>query len=122
PAAVHRGGPIVDPSDPTHGGLRVPPRHVVLTFDDGPTKWTGKVLDVLEAHHVHATFFVIGSRVAERPDLVRRMRAEGHDVGVHTFTHVNLANVSRWRLRAEVDQTQLALAAATGHTTRLLPP
>ena len=45
------------------------------------------------------------------------MYAEGHEVGVHTFTHVNLANVAAWRLPLELDQTQLAIAAATGHTT-----
>ena len=50
------------------------------------------------------------------------MQAEGHEVGVHTLTHVNLANVSSPRLRAELAQTQLAIAAATGHTTNLLRP
>ena len=67
-----------------------------------------------------ATFFLIGARAADRPDLVRRMYAEGHDVGVHTFTHANLANVSTWRLQLELDQTQLAIAGAIGQTTNLL--
>ena len=48
------------------------------------------------------------------------MHDEGHEVGVHTFTHVNLANVSEWRRRFELDQTELAIAAATGYTTDLL--
>lgn len=122
PPAVLGGGPIVDPSRPGEPGLRVPDRHVVLTFDDGPTPWTADILDVLQRHDVKATFFVIGSRVAERPDLVRRMRDEGHEIGVHTFTHVNLANVPPWRLRLELDQTQLVIAAATGRTTNLLRP
>ena len=87
-----------------------------------PRNGPRKILDVLAAHRVKGTFFVIGSRVAQRPDLVRRMRAEGHDVGVHTFTHVNLANVPAWRLRLELDQTELAIAAATGETTELLRP
>ena len=121
PAQVLDGGPIVDPSRP-QSGLRVPDKHVVLTFDDGPTEWTAKILDVLAAHGVKATFFVLGANVADRPDLVRRMRAEGHEVGVHTFTHVNLANVPSWRVRSELDQTQLAIAAATGETTDLLRP
>ncbi|RYI99990.1 MAG: hypothetical protein EON52_24635, partial [Actinomycetales bacterium] len=121
PEAVLEGGPIVDPARGT-AGLRVPAGHVVLTFDDGPTAWTAKILDVLDRHQVKGTFFVIGSKVAERPDLVRRMRDEGHEVGVHSFTHVNLANVSGWRLRVELDQTQLAIAAATGRTTDLLRP
>lgn len=121
PAQVLGGGPIVDPTRPA-SGLRVPDKHVALTFDDGPTEWTAKILDVLAAHRVKATFFVLGARVADRPDLVRRMLAEGHEVGVHTFTHVNLANVPPWRVRLELDQTQLALAAATGMTTDLVRP
>jgi len=120
PSAVLGGGPIVDPSDPQRPGLHVPARHVVLTFDDGPSKWTPAVLDVLERRHVPATFFVVGTRVAERPDLLRRMRDAGDEVGVHTFTHVNLADVPPWRRRVELDQTQLAIAAATGRTTDLI--
>ncbi|MFL6159396.1 MAG: bifunctional polysaccharide deacetylase/glycosyltransferase family 2 protein, partial [Marmoricola sp.] len=114
------GGPVVDPGATTSGGLRLRPGHVALTFDDGPSKWTAQILDVLARHHVKATFFVVGSHIADRPDLVRRMYAEGHEVGIHTFTHVNLANVPGWRRRLELDQTQLALAASTGHTTDLL--
>ncbi len=122
PADIRAGGPIVDPSRPHLPGLSVPEKHVVLTFDDGPTKWTAKILDVLAARGVKATFFVIGSRVAERPDLVRRMYDEGHEVGVHTYTHANLANVPSWRRQVELDQTELAIASATGHTTDLLRP
>lgn len=119
PASIRTGGPIVDPSRPQQPGLRIPDGHVVLTFDDGPTKWTAMILDALAAHHVKATFFVMGTRVADRPDLLRRMRNAGHEVGVHTFTHLNVANVPAWRLHMELDQTQLAIAAATGYTTGL---
>jgi cellulose synthase/poly-beta-1,6-N-acetylglucosamine synthase-like glycosyltransferase/peptidoglycan/xylan/chitin deacetylase (PgdA/CDA1 family) len=122
PEAVLKGGPVVDPSRPDAPGLRMPDHHVALTFDDGPSTWTAKILDELKRRNVKATFFVIGTRVADRPDLVRRMLAEGHEVGVHTMTHVNMANVPGWRLRLELDQTQLAIAAATGKTTDLLRP
>ena len=122
PPAVRAGGPVVDPSRPAEPGLRIPDKHVVLTFDDGPSPWTGAVLDVLARHRASATFFVLGARAADRPELLRRMHAEGHEVGVHTYTHINLANVGARRLRAELDQTQLAVAAATGHTTNLLRP
>lgn len=121
PDPIIEGGPVVDPSR-VEPGLRVPAKHVALTFDDGPTEWSARILDVLARQHVKATFFVVGSKVAERPDLVRRMMDEGHEVGVHSFTHVNLANVPPWRLRLEVDQTQLVIAAATGRTTDLLRP
>ena len=69
------GGPIVDHSQPEQGGLRVPDRHVALTFDDGPTEWTEEILDILRARRVRATFFVLGARAAARPDLVMRMYA-----------------------------------------------
>ncbi len=120
PPAILNGGPIIDPSHPEQPGLEVPDKQVVLTFDDGPTEWTTEILDVLARHGVKATFFVIGARVADRPDVLARMREEGHEVGVHTFTHVNLANVPEWRRRFELDQTELAIAAATGYTTDLL--
>ena len=77
-------------------------------------------MDILAARGVKATFFLIGARAADRPDLVKRMYAEGHDVGVHTFTHANLANVSTWRFQLELDQAQLAIAGAIGQTTNLL--
>jgi cellulose synthase/poly-beta-1,6-N-acetylglucosamine synthase-like glycosyltransferase/peptidoglycan/xylan/chitin deacetylase (PgdA/CDA1 family) len=120
PPAFLNGGPIVDSSQPEQGGLRVPDKHVVLTFDDGPTEWTEEILHILRARGVRATFFVVGARAAARLDLVRRMYAEGHEVGIHTFTHSNLANVDPRRARLELDPSQLAVVAATGHTTSLL--
>ena len=120
PPAVRSGGPVIDPTTPAEAGLSIPHRHVVLTFDDGPTAYTQEILDVLQARDVPATFFVVGARAAARPDLIRRMHDEGHEVGVHTFTHVNAANVTPRRLRLELDQSQLAIAGATGHTTSLL--
>ena len=120
PQALLDGGPIVDPAHPATAGAQIPDRHVVLTFDDGPSVWTEEILDILAARGVKATFFLIGARAADRPDLVKRMYAEGHDVGVHTFTHANLANVSTWRFQMELDQTQLAIAGAIGQTTNLL--
>ena len=66
------------------------PDHVALTFDDGPdSRGTPQVLDVLAAHRVHATFFVLGSMVARHPDVLRRVVAEGHEVAVHSWDHRN---------------------------------
>lgn len=122
PAGVAGGGPLVDPSRPTSPGRHVPDGRVVLTFDDGPDRFTGPILDELRRLGVHATFFVTGAAIVDHPELVRRMRAEGHEVGLHTFTHPNLAQVPVWRQRLELAQTQLALAGATGQTTDLLRP
>ena len=120
PAAVRDGGPILDASHPDAGGLSIPPRTVVLTFDDGPSRYTSQVLDVLERHHVPATFFVIGAEIPGRASLLRRMVEDGDEIGVHSFTHPELGSVSGWREHAELDATQLAISSATGYLTDLL--
>ena len=122
PETIRGGGPVIDANHPRQAGLSVPDGRIVLTFDDGPTPYTAEILDVLAEEGVPATFFVVGAQAADRPDLLRRMYAEGHEVGVHTFTHANLANVTALRQRIELDQTQLAIAAATGRMTGLLRP
>ncbi len=60
---------------------------LALTFDDGPSQWTGEILDLLREHDARATFFLIGQRVRERPDDVRSILEAGHEVGSHTMTH-----------------------------------
>jgi peptidoglycan/xylan/chitin deacetylase (PgdA/CDA1 family) len=62
--------------------------HALLTFDDGPDPdCTPRVLDLLGAHGIHATFYLIGERAARAPELVRRILDEGHTVGNHTWSH-----------------------------------
>lgn len=65
------------------------PRKVAfLTFDDGPSKNTRQVLDILKENEIHATFFVIGSEITpEREELLREMVEEGHSIGIHTYSH-----------------------------------
>ncbi len=65
-----------------------------LTFDDGPGPYTAKLLDVLAKHNVPATFFVVGTQVRRRPELIKRMLAEGHEVGNHSYSHTALRNRS----------------------------
>jgi cellulose synthase/poly-beta-1,6-N-acetylglucosamine synthase-like glycosyltransferase/peptidoglycan/xylan/chitin deacetylase (PgdA/CDA1 family) len=123
PAAVHDGGPVIDLSGPRPRSHRVPDRTVVLTFDDGPDpKWTPPVLDVLARHRVPATFFVVGSQVARNPELAGRIVREGHELGAHTFTHPDLAELPHWRRDLENSQVQLAIAATTGRSTTLTRP
>ncbi len=70
----------------THWRGQVSANHVTLTFDDGPSRYTEKVLDILKAHSVPATFFVIGSQVERNPEIARRMRDEGHEIGNHAYS------------------------------------
>ncbi len=96
---------------------------VALTFDDGPDpRWTPAVLDVLRREDVSATFFVTGAAAAEHPELVRRLLDEGHEIGLHTWTHSELSGQPAWRARLELSLTQLAVARATGRTTALVRP
>jgi cellulose synthase/poly-beta-1,6-N-acetylglucosamine synthase-like glycosyltransferase/peptidoglycan/xylan/chitin deacetylase (PgdA/CDA1 family) len=121
PARVREGGPIVHTGD---GGVRsyqMPARRIALTFDDGPDpEWTPRIMRVLREHDVQATFFVVGSQVARHPELTRQLVADGHELGVHSFTHPRLADLPGWRRRMEYAQTQMAIAHATGSRTPLL--
>lgn len=122
PQDVRTGGPIIVAGE-KRWQFRIPDRTVILTFDDGPDpEWTPKILDVLDRHKVPATFFVVGSKVTEHPDIVERMHRSGHEIGLHTFTHSDLSTVPGWRFGMELSQSQLALAGATGRTTALVRP
>ncbi|RKE23064.1 bifunctional polysaccharide deacetylase/glycosyltransferase family 2 protein [Streptomyces sp. TLI_171] len=122
PEAAH-GGPVIDASAATPRTARPAPQTLALTFDDGPDPvWTPKILDVLKQQGVHATFFVVGTQVADHPELARRILAEGHQLGIHTFTHTDLGQAAPWRRSLELRETQLAVAGATGTTTALLRP
>jgi peptidoglycan/xylan/chitin deacetylase (PgdA/CDA1 family) len=94
---------------------------VALTFDDGPsTEVTPRVLAILRAAQVPATFFCIGRLVEEHPDLARRIVSEGHVIGNHTYAHPALfCFLTPGRLRREVRQAQVAIADATGQRPTL---
>ncbi len=96
---------------------------VAITFDDGPDpQWTPQILDILKAKGVKATFFMVGMQMEKNPGLVRRIVEEGHEVGLHTYTHPNLALVSDERVRLEVNATQRLLETITGRSTILFRP
>ncbi|MGW7424764.1 glycosyltransferase [Streptomyces sp. NPDC054813] len=123
PEKILDGGPVIDTRGGRTTSLRIPDHHLVLTFDDGPDPtWTPKVLDVLKKHHAHAVFFVTGTMTSRYPQLVRRIVAEGHEVGVHTFSHPDLSYQSKKRIDWELSQTQLAITGAAGIRTSLFRP
>jgi peptidoglycan-N-acetylglucosamine deacetylase len=104
-------------SGPTHS------RAVSLTFDDGPHPvHTPALLDRLAAEGIRATFFVLGRNAEKHPDIVRRMAAEGHDVGHHSFTHGEPASTSAATLVAESLRTARLLGDLLGRRPRLFRP
>lgn len=96
---------------------------VALTFDDGPNPAaTRALLDLLDAHGVRATFFLMGSHVRAFPALAREIAARGHAVGNHTETHPNLIFLSRAKLREELNRCREAILSAVGGELRWMRP
>ncbi|MFF3332184.1 bifunctional polysaccharide deacetylase/glycosyltransferase family 2 protein [Streptomyces sp. NPDC002888] len=123
PEKILEGGPVIDTRGATDTTLDVPDGRIVLTFDDGPDPtWTPKVLDVLKKHHAHGVFFITGTMASRYPDLVRRMAAEGHEIGLHTFNHPDLSLQTKKRIDWELTQNQMALAGAVGIRSSLFRP
>jgi peptidoglycan-N-acetylglucosamine deacetylase len=86
---------------------------MALTFDDGPDRaYTPKVLDILAAKKAKATFFLLGTKAAAHPDIVRRIHLEGHEIGNHSWNHPNLTKLSVAQIRDQVLLTQNAIVAA----------
>ena len=97
---------------------------VALTFDDGPdAENTPALLALLAERKVRATFFCIGNRVAQQPELVKRMVAEGHRIENHTFQHSPATNIFFARqLRDELAQTQTEIQRIAGRAPEFFRP
>jgi peptidoglycan/xylan/chitin deacetylase (PgdA/CDA1 family) len=97
---------------------------VALTFDDGPGEHTGRLLDLLGERGVRATFFVIGEMVAQDPggQTTRRIVAEGHEIGNHTWSHPALAALPREAVRRELKNTDDIVERLTGVRMRMMRP
>ena len=94
-----------------------------MTFDDGPSATlTPKLLDLLAAHHIKATFFVIGENVAEHPEIVARAAREGHEIANHSWSHPNFGKMSDESVRRQLQQTDDAIKNATGKRPTLMRP
>src|SRR5580700_6934683 len=98
----------------------VPPRTLLLTFDDGPNPvWTPKVLAVLKAYDARATFFALGEDILRAPAAFRLVIASGNVVGNHTFSHPVLEDLAPAAARSELVTTSHIIAAVDGYQTQL---
>ncbi len=96
---------------------------VAITFDDGPDPvWTPKILEILRERGVKACFFLIGQNAENYPGLVSRIFNEGHEIGNHTYSHTNLATMSEWRMRLELNTTLRVIQSVVGRSTTLFRP
>jgi len=97
--------------------------HIALTFDDGPTPYTAEVLDLLKEHGQKATFFLIGRQVEKYPELVKRMLAEGHTVGNHTYSHArNTGFMNARQMEEEIRAADRAIRAVISRKVKFYRP
>lgn len=127
--AAVRPRPSVTPSSARAGmGIRisrvpVAEKLVALTFDDGPhAQLTPRILDVLNKYNAKGTFFALGQNVKRNPGIVRRAVAEGHEVGIHTWSHPQLTKCSREKIDSEIGRTRQAIIDASGQVPAVMRP
>ena len=103
---------VIDPSKPM----------IALTFDDGPSKNTAHILDLLKFYNARATFYVVGNRVASYADTAQRAVAEGNELGNHTWEHAKLTALTPEEIAAQLTQTSQAVQQYTGYTITSVRP
>ncbi|HSQ89642.1 polysaccharide deacetylase family protein [Romboutsia sp.] len=96
---------------------------IALTFDDGPDEdFTPQVLDILKKYNVKATFFVVGEKIGWNPKLLKREYDEGHEIGNHTFTHINVSKRGYEEIDKEITKTQKSIKKVIGEEPILFRP
>jgi cellulose synthase/poly-beta-1,6-N-acetylglucosamine synthase-like glycosyltransferase/peptidoglycan/xylan/chitin deacetylase (PgdA/CDA1 family) len=102
---------------------RRPGKRIALSFDDGPDpRWTPRIAATLRRLKVPATFFVVGSQVVRHPGVIRELKAQGFELGNHTFTHSDLAALPAWERTLQIGLTENAVAGTVGLRPRLFRP
>ncbi len=96
---------------------------IAITFDDGPTEFTPKILDVLQKFDVKATFFCIGKQIEKHPDIFRRIHTEEHQIGNHSYSHSNsFGFFSAQKVKEELQKTDLLIEKITGEKNHYFRP
>ncbi|MFE3452140.1 polysaccharide deacetylase family protein [Nonomuraea sp. NPDC059194] len=95
---------------------------LALTFDDGPGQYADKLLDTLKKYDAKATFFLEGQYVKSRPAFAKRMAVEGHELGNHSYKHLNFTKLEPGAIRNEIQKTQDIIKQVTGVEPKLLRP
>jgi peptidoglycan/xylan/chitin deacetylase (PgdA/CDA1 family) len=116
-------GEIQQKESAEESGVKEKPS-IAITFDDGPSgRYTGRLLDGLKERNVKASFFLIGENAEENPELVERIYKEGHLIGNHTYSHVQMTHLSEEAAVREIERTDQVISAITGeHVAYMRPP
>ena len=116
-------GPAIVPEKTTYNSCNVEGMSIAITFDDGPNpELTPRLLDMLKERGLRATFFVVGKNVEEYPGIVTRMALDGHEVANHSWSHPALTKLGVESFRKQVENTNQAIANATGKRPVLMRP
>ena len=103
-------------------GTSTAKKSVALTFDDGPSSFTDRLLDCLEENNAKATFFMVGTEIASFPDEVKRMKKLGCELGNHTYDHKDLATLSSDEISSEIARVDEQLVNLTGEGSSVVRP
>lgn len=129
PLAKRKNNPSTMPNVPPAGAklsysqVNITEKVVAMTFDDGPhPTLTPKLLDILKERNIKCTFFVVGSNAKAYPNIIRRIIAEGHEIGNHTYTHASLTSRSDEQIRTELQKSEDAMVAAANYRPHLIRP
>ncbi|WP_449283014.1 polysaccharide deacetylase family protein [Leucobacter sp.] len=95
---------------------------VAVTYDDGPSAYTGQLLDTLREERSAATFFMVGRSIRSLPEVAQRVASEGHEIASHTMTHPDLTTLSLAKARREVRDVEKLLGDLTGRTVGMYRP
>lgn len=96
---------------------------IALTFDDGPhPQYTEQLLNGLKERGVHATFFVTGEHAKLHPDIIKRMQEEGHLIGNHTYSHIQLKKDNREEFKSQLIKTNEIIKSITGEEVQYVRP
>src|SRR5258708_38751638 len=95
---------------------------IAITFDDGPSTDTPRLLDMLASYGAHSTFFVLGMNAKDHTNILRRQIREGDEVGDHTYDHTSLTGLSTARIHQEINSTAQIIESASGRPPLLMPP
>lgn len=98
-------------------------RKIAITFDDGPTEFTPKALNLLAKYNAKATFFCIGKQIKKYPDICRRVHSEKHQLGNHSYSHSNsFGFFSAEKVKEELQKTDLLIQEITGEKNHYFRP
>lgn len=98
-------------------------KYIALTFDDGPhPQYTPEILDLLGEYNIKSTFFVLGQFAEQYPDIIKRQSKEGHEIGNHTYSHIDINKASREEIEEEFNKAQKIILSLTGIESKVFRP